>query len=230
MKSHKQFIILFFLLAFFMNQAKGQAYRMELGLSTGGSFYMGDANQSRLFWNNKPSIGLLYRYNLTGRFSLKANANVLGISGTTVGSSYEYPGGEEVNFDRNVLDAGVQFEINFYEYGMPSYVSGSSRISPYAFLGVGMTGYKAEKIRICANMPFGLGVRIKALPRLNIGCEWSFRKTYADDLDYSDYSGSFQLSDPWLVKSARNKNKDWYSELVLCVSYDLYGIGSKCYR
>jgi len=230
MKSLKKFTILFLLFAFSLNQAKGQAYRMELGLQTGKSFYMGDANQSRLFWNNKPAMGILYRYNLNGRFSIKANASVFGISGTTVGNATEYPGGAEVSFDRNILDAGVQFEFNFYEYGMPSFVSGSSPVSPYVFLGVGMTAYKAEKNKFCANIPFGLGVRIKALPRLNVGCEWSFRNTFTDDLDYADYGGSFRLSDPWLAKSASNKNKDWYSALMLSVSYDLYGIGSNCYR
>lgn len=230
MKLKKQFIILFFFLVFSLNQAKGQAYRMELGLSAGRSFYMGDANQSGLFLNDRPSMGIVYRYNLNGRFSLKANASVLGISGTTVERSFEYPDGEEISFDRNILDAGVQLEINFYEYGMPSYVFGSSNISPYAFLGVGMTGYKAEKNKICANLPFGFGVKVKILQRLNVSCEWSMRKTYADDLDYSDYGGSFQLSDPWLVASNPNKNKDWYSALMLQVTFDLNSIGSKCYK
>jgi hypothetical protein len=230
MKSFERIIIFSLLLASFSNKAEGQAYRMELGLSAGRSFYMGDANQSMLFLNEQPSFGILYRYNINGRFSLKANVGIMGISGTTVGNSFEFPNGEEINFNRNLLDAGVQLEINFYEFGMPSYIPGSSRISPYAFFGFGMTGYKAEANRICTNIPFGIGIKMKALPRLNLGCEWSFRKTYADDLDYPDSGGNFNLTDPWLVKSAFNKNNDWYSALLFTLSYDIYGIGSKCYR
>lgn len=231
MKQIKKFELLFFLfLLLCQNKVSGQAYRMEAGLTTGRSFYMGDSNQSALFQNDKPSWGLLYRYNLNGRFSLKANATVSGISGTTLDKINEYPDGEAFQFDRNVLDAGVQLELNFYEYGMPAYLPGSSRISPYVSLGIGMTGYKAEKKKVCANIPFGVGVKIKALPRLNVGCEWNMRMTFADDLDYSDYGGNFQLSDPWLVSSAGNKNNDWYSMLMLYVSYDLYDVGSKCFK
>lgn len=212
------------------SQAFGQAYRMEAGLSGGGSFYMGDANQTSLFKDTRPSFGMFWRYNYNGRFALKANADICGIEGTTVGDAYKYPDGRELKFSHNLIDAGVRVEFNFYEYGMPSYTSGSSWISPYVSFGVGMTGYKSDKNKVCANLPFGLGVKMKVLPRVNVGMEWSFRKSFADDLDYSDYGGAFQLSDPWQVKSAYDKNKDWYSTLSLSVSYDLYGTGSKCFE
>lgn len=230
MKSIKYTTILIFFLVLQITLVKGQAYRMELGLSAGSSFYMGDANQYGLFMNDRPSMGLLYRYNLNGRFSMKANLSMVGISGTTVGNSFQYPAGEELVFDRNVLDAGVQMEINFYEYGVPSYISGSSNISPYAFVGFGMTGYKTTNNAVKANIPFGVGLKMKLLKRLNVGLEWSFRKTYSDELDYLDHEGAFQLSDPWLVTSNRNKNKDWYSVLMFQLTCDLYGIGSKCYK
>ena len=209
---------------------KGQNYRMELGLLGGSSFYMGDANNDKLFENRHPSYGILARYNLNDRFSLKANALVAGISGTTNGLSATYMNGSDISFNHKVFDAGVQLELNFYNYGAPDYKPGASRVSPYILVGLGFTGYKAEKRKIGANFPLGLGVKAKVAPRMNIGCEWTFRKTTADDLDYVSNPTNFQLQDSWSGSGSWNKNKDWYSILMLYVSYDISGIGSKCFK
>lgn len=232
MKQQRLFMVLLPVVACLLLPAglKGQLYRMELGFLGGDSFYMGDANQSELFRQNHFAYGALARYNLNERFSLKANALVAGISGTTAGRAASFLNGKEISFDRSVYDAGVQFEMNFYRYGAPDYLPGVSHISPYVFWGIGMTGYKDDKARISANIPFGLGIKAKVLPRMNIGCEWSFRKTYTDDLDFDADSPDFQLKDPWSASGVWNKNKDWYSILMVYISYDIYGIGSKCFR
>lgn len=209
---------------------KGQTYRMELGVMGGNSFYMGDANNNNLFEGKHPSFGLLTRYNLNDRFALKANALVAGISGTTVGAASTFYNGSELNFDRSIIDAGVQLEVNFFSYGAPDYKPGSSRFSPYLLVGLGLTGYKTDKTQICANIPFGLGLKVKVAPRINMGCEWSFRKTTTDDLDYVKDASGFQLQDSWSGNSSWKKNKDWYSMLHFYVSYDIYGIGSKCFK
>jgi hypothetical protein len=224
--------VLLIVMAFFLTPegVKGQAYRMELGFLGGRSFYMGDANNKNLFENEHSSYGLLVRYNLDNRFALKANALVAGISGTTRGISSAYMNGIDINFNNQILDAGVQLEVNFYNYGAPDYKPGSSRVSPYILLGLGFTRYKADKSQVCANIPFGLGIKAKVAPRINLGCEWTFRKTFADDLDYVNNTGGFQLQDSVLGSDSWNKNKDWYSILMLYISYDLYGIGSKCFR
>lgn len=209
---------------------KAQEYRMEIGVLGGSSFYMGDANTENLFKNKHSSFGILGRYNLNNRFSLKANALVAGISGETTGKALSYMNGEDVRFNRQLVDAGVQLEMNFYSFGAPDYKPGSSRLSPYLFLGLGMTGYKTDQTTVCANIPFGLGLKAKVAPRINLGCEWSFRKTTTDDLDYVNHSPGFQLQDTWSGGTSWNKNKDWYSLLTVFVSYDIYGKGSKCFK
>jgi hypothetical protein len=218
------------MLLFLPAGVKGQAYRMELGLVGGSSFYMGDANSDQLFANEQGSFGVIGRYNLNGRFALKGNLQLAGIAGTTVGNADAYIDGMEISFDRRLVDATVQMEMGFYEYGVPRYVIGSSRVCPYVSVGLGLTGYKSDKSRVCLNMPISLGVKAKVMPRVNMGVEWSFRKTFADDLDYSSSSTSFQLNDSWAGSGSSNKNKDWYSILQVYITYDLYGIGSSCYR
>jgi len=209
---------------------KGQAYRMELGLLGGASSYMGDANASNPLMNEHATFGLLGRYNLSGNLALKANLLSGGISGSTIGDAGAYLNGVELKFNRRFVDAGIQFELGFYQYGVPGYKAGASRICPYISAGLGITGYKSDKTRICANIPFGVGVKAKVMPRLNVGCEWSFRKTLADDLDYAAGTSGFQLNNLWAGTGSWNKNKDWYSVLNVYVTFDLYGIGSDCYK
>ena len=96
-------------------------------------------------------------------------------------------------------------KLNFYNYGAPAFKPGSSRVSPYILLGLGVTGYKTEKNKVCANIPFGLGIKAKVSSRINLGCEWSFRKTLADDLDYANNSADFQLQDSWSGSGSWNK-------------------------
>lgn len=210
--------------------AQAQAYRMEVGVAPGGSFYMGDANHEALFKETRPSMNLLYRYNLNGRFSLKGLIGSSGIAGSTKGQVFNFPSGVELNFDRKVIDASVQLEWNFYEYGMPSYILGSTQLTPYVCAGIGMLGFKADALKTSAFIPVGLGLKWKVAQRYNIGCEWTIRKTTTDELDYVVNGAGFQLTDPWLVASSRNKNKDWYSAFTVNLSVDLAGTGSKCYK
>jgi hypothetical protein len=209
---------------------KGQDYRMEIGLSGGASSYMGETNSAKPMMNAGATYGLLSRYNLNGNLALKANLSMVRINGSTVGDANAYMNGEELQFDRNVVDAGLQFELGFYQYGVAAYKSGASKVCPYLSAGIGLTGYRSDKTRITANIPFGVGVKVKVLPRLNVGGEWIFRKTLADDLDYSTGTAGFQLDNSWTGTGTWNKNKDWYSALMLYVTLDLYGTGSDCYK
>ncbi len=207
-----------------------QTYKMELGLAAGPSFYMGDANQQRLFDNRKSSWNLLYRYNLNGRFALKGTMGLTGVAGTTAGSEFNFPAGTAISFERNLLDATAQLEMNFFEYGMPDYVPGSAKVTPYISAGVGLAGFRSDKVEATPILPFGVGLKVKVFDRFNLGCEWSFRSTFTDRLDYSSNIGGFQLEDPWLVESSRTKNKDWYSLFTLNLSVDLFATQAKCFR
>ena len=206
----------------------GQDYRMEAGALGGVSFYMGDANQNKLFEEVHPSYGILMRYHLNRRFSLKGNFLAAGISGRTTNLMEEYPSAENLQFQRRLLDGGVQIEFNFYEYGAPDYYPGASKITPYVMSGIGLTGYKTNKNAVTANIPVGAGLKIKLPDRFNIGVEFSYRISFSDQLDFSPQTQVFQLNDPWIAQSAWNKNKDGYFVMALYLSYDLFYIGSKC--
>lgn len=76
----------------------GQSYRIEIGGLGGLSFYTGDANQTKLFEKVHPAYGVLMRYHLNRRFSIKGNLLSAGISGTTTDKLEQYPGAEALIF------------------------------------------------------------------------------------------------------------------------------------
>lgn len=211
-------------------QLDAQEYRFELGAIGGVSSYMGEANTDHVLKNPRPAIGLIGRLNLAGNMSLKANIGTARIAGSTVGRSNLFPQGKDISFESNLLDASLVYELGFAQYGVPEFMDGFSRFSPYIALGLGMTGYQADKYRITPHIPFGIGIRIKAMPRVNLGCEWLFKKTFSDHLDYETKVSGFRLDNAWTGTDVWNKNKDWYSILAVFITIDLLGTSPECYK
>ncbi len=93
------------------------------------------------------------------------------------------------------------------------------RWSPYLSLGIGMTVASSSGTHIYANIPMGLGVKYKLKPRINLGLEWTMTKVFGDKVD-----GEI-LDDPYHIKSSFLKNTDWYSTIMLSISYEF---GERC--
>ena len=202
-------------------------YRYELGVMLGGCSYYGDANYSTLMKNMNMMGGVVGRYNINQRMALKANLAVAGISGSTAGLDNRFPGGD-VDFSRTIYDLGVQYECHFFAYGDGSGYKGSRCLVPYFFAGTGVTfAPKPLNAVFALNLPVGLGVKYKIAPRLNLGCELSFRFALSDDLDVTKEAAPL-LNDPYGVKSSGLKNKDSYSFLSISVTYDLSPKYRKC--
>ena len=183
-------------------------YRYELGVMLGGSSYYGDANYSTLMKNMNMMGGVVGRYNINQRMALKTNLAVAGISGSTAGLDNRFPGGD-VDFSRTIYDLGVQYECHFFAYGDGTFAP------------------KPLNAVFALNLPVGLGVKYKIAPRLNLGCELSFRFALSDDLDVTKETAPL-LNDPYGVKSSGLKNKDSYSFLSISVTYDLSPKYRKC--
>ena len=128
-------------------KAQEEGYLAEIGLAGGGCFYMGDANSTSLYSNTNGMVGIVARYNVNPRFSIKADLVSAGIEGSTRNMEGAVPAGD-ISFSRTVYDFGVQAECNFNAYGMTSW-NGSRRLVPYYLLGVGMTyaSKPAENVR-----------------------------------------------------------------------------------
>ena len=208
-------------------RADGLEYRYEVGAMVGASSYYGDANYVSPIDNFNMMGGLLWRYNINPGMAVKADLAVGRISGTTVGKDNVFPGGE-VKFGRMLYELGAQYECHFLAYGDGTGYKRSHRIAPYILAGVGMTYAPAPAKHVfTANIPVGVGLKCKVAPRLNVGCELTWRFTFSDNLDVTNTTGA-DLNDPYGIDSGFMKNKDNYSFLSVFVTYDLSPKYRKC--
>lgn len=208
-------------------RADGLEYRYEIGAMVGGCSYYGDANYVSPIDNFNIMGGLLWRYNINPRMAVKADVAVARISGTTEGKENTFPGGD-VKFARMMYELGAQYECHFFAYGDGTGYKRSHRLVPYLLAGVGMTYAPAPANHVfTANIPVGIGLKFKVAPRLNLGCELTYRFTFSDDLDVTQKTAPV-LNDPYGIDSGFMKNKDNYSFLSFFVTYDLSPKYRKC--
>jgi len=239
MKNKKEFrkitiiAVSFFLNATFSISIKSQAL-IEGGPFLGISWYNGDLNPERLFYNIHPAFGGLVRYSINDRLGFKGSYTLGKISG-------EYPIKkviirEEENlryeFSRMVHDVAIMFEVNFFSFDHPH--KKSTSFSPYLAFGAGTIFYKRfeenkEIPHFVLSLPFGIGVKWKLKKGLRVGAEWSMRKSFADDLDYTGYNNPVNPSDPYGFNQWKAAhNNDWVSFVGAYVSVVMWNRRHKC--
>lgn len=192
--------------------AQAQEYRFEVGGAIGMSGYLGDANNANLLKKPGYVAGGLFRYIINSRMALKANLLTAKISGNSANLANTYPDAQTYAFSSQLYDLGAQFEFNFLNYGIGSKYLKLKRISPYLTLGVGATLATGDGDAFTLNVPMGVGVKYKLSERLNIGLEFTMRKTFSDELDgLKDLNG---------ITSGFAKNTDWYSFTMISITYE----------
>lgn len=222
-KERKLIVILFIIYSLFSFTAlKAQDdYKYEIGGMAGTSFYMGDANKTKLYQDPGFAGGVVFRYNRDLRWAVKNSLIVGQVSGDTKKSGNAFPFGQQSEFSRTFIDLGTQVEFNFFNYSDQFEYLGTKRISPYVFTGIGFTYGFGEKKFFDVNIPMGIGVKYKLKERLNIAFEFSFRKLFSDSFDVtSKDTGKFNLDDPYNIPSSVLKNKDWYSLTLISVTWN----------
>lgn len=216
-----QRLLMIMFLASTVFRLHAQEYKYEIGGMAGGTFYMGDANKNTAFKGMNPALGAVFRYNINFRWALKANLMWGQVSGNTEGMANVFPDNAQTSFNRSIVELGGQGEFNFFPYSDKFDYEGAKRFSPYILIGIGMTVAPGGGSTFASvNIPLGVGLKYKIKSRLNLGCEFSFRKLFGDGLE-----GKEMLEDPYGIQSSTFKNKDWYSFLLLSVTWDF---GSRC--
>jgi hypothetical protein len=180
----------------------------DIGLLGGVTYYLGDLNPGMPFQLSKPAFGIMYRQNFNKRISLRVH----GLRGSVAGDDAVSKTNQErnLNFESKITEAGVQLEINFFEYSIGSRMH---VISPYLFGGPTVFYFKpfgnlpggktelaplytegqAKKYNLYAfSGSFGLGVKYSISKLLGVGAEWGMRKTTTDYLD--DVSKTYYLN------------------------------------
>ncbi|QTE22257.1 DUF6089 family protein [Polaribacter cellanae] len=183
--------ILFIVFVSFSSILLGQVY--EIGVSVGGSNYVGDIGRTNYIYPNRPAGAVFFKYNWNPRMALRATYSYLPIQGDDVNADTDFKQNRELNFKNTIHELAAGMEYNFYEFDMSSK---DKTWTPYILVELAAFRYKSAQAEpqpgeyVFTNktsyaVPIGVGFKSKLYDALAFSVEAKFRYTFVDDLDYS---------------------------------------------
>ena len=187
------------------------AQYFEMGLSVGGSNYLGEltSNSSKIdIQETNIAAGAFVRYNLHRFVTLRLHGNYTILSGDDSNSRNEAIANRNLSFRTNLYEVGLIGEFNLFGYQPYNYISA---FSPYLFGGVAMykfdpqaeldgqlyalqpLGTEGQNLAEFPDrepyelteiaIPFGIGFKYALSEDINIGFEIGGRKLVTDYVD-----------------------------------------------
>ncbi|MDA3780727.1 MAG: DUF6089 family protein [Bacteroidales bacterium] len=210
----KKIIILsVFLYSFILTNGQSKG---EIGLFLGSSYYNGDINKSKQFYSPAIAYGIHYKYNVDTRISARVGLFYGGLSANGLDFNDITPQAKNTTFSSKVVDFNVLIEFNFFRYDSWGFIDrNTENFSPYVFTGIG--GYwifGGQGFTNPISIPFGLGIKYNIFDRLTLGMEWSFRKTFNDNIDMVE-----NITDTNNIPIIHND--DWFSFCGVFVTYSI---------
>ncbi len=223
----------------------GNAQVIEIGLTGGASFYMGDINPNKVFDETQMCWGALARYYQSSRWAFRLSYNNLNIEGSDAKVKYREERG--LDFKTNINDFSLVAEFNFFNYK-----TGSRKnfISPYILGGIGFVMFTPKAMdgttlsnlhtegesysTLALTIPFGVGMKCSVSKRICLALEWRMNKTFTDYLDdvhglypekhavvnghdYTDPTGHY----PAGVQRGNKDTTDWFSYIGASLTYKI---------
>lgn len=202
--------------------AWSQNYRYEIGPALGVTGYLGDVNTSNMYKMPRVAGGGIFRYNMNSRFAFKGNLLYANLAGDSKNIESQFPGQEQYKFSAHVIDLGGQVEFNFFHFGEGPRYKHYKRITPYMVAGLGAElSFANGNTSFGFVLPLGAGVKFKLKERLNIGFEFTMRKSFSDKID--------GISDLYGYSHGIAKNTDWYSVAMFTLTYEFSKRCVKCH-
>lgn len=206
-----------------VNLAFSQPYKTgtEIGFYGGGAYYLGDLNQYEHFTNSSAAFGLVYRYNLSIRHSLRATVFYGSVYGNDADAKSNALVNRNLNFQSDIVELAIGYEIDLFKYRITDM---KYPISPYFFYQVAYmrmnptTLYDGNEIALQPlgtegqgtslstkrnyslnqiTIPLGIGLKVNLRKGLAVSFEYGIRKTFTDYLD--DVSRSYV--DPYVLRA-----------------------------
>ena len=212
----KKFIIIAVFLGTIIG-AKAQK-KVDLGIFGGGSYYLGDINQSKQFYSLSYALGGLYRFNINPRYTIRCSIFYGNLQADDQDFNNRFQQSRDNSFSGTVLDATLQFEFNFMPY---STFGRAGEYTVYTTGGIGVAFINISGPSSPLVIPFGVGAKVNLGKKMGIGIEWGFRKMFYDMLD-----GFENQIDPEYRSFIHNF--DWYSIAGISLTYKIYGGSEDC--
>jgi len=201
----RRIVLFIFLLISLSGKAQ---HNDDVGIMVGGAYYLGDINPSQHFYSPKPMFGFIYRYNFNDCYALRACTTLGKIEASDLDFSNQLQQDRKARFSNEYMSFALQFEYNFFSFWVPKQ-RWSKKTIPYLSLGV---GYSLNTSESTVFIPFSIGMKRVILKNYTLGLEWTFSKSFTDDLDY--------LSDPMETgESSSFINNDWVVYVAMSFTY-----------
>ena len=195
----------------------------DFGIFGGTTTYYGDINQDKVFYSPGYAAGLLTRYNINRRHSVRFNAYYGSFTGSDYDFSEQYtPQRNKVSFSTQLVNLALQWEFNYL-----SFITGEEKKASSAYLTMGL-GYSIimgssvsgspYQAKNHFNVPFGLGYKINFSKKWAAGAEIGLRKTFNDRID-------------GVVNPLGNNlinNNDWYTFAGIFITYKIFKYSIDC--
>lgn len=199
-------------LFFFVGQSIYAQHSTDVGVIVGASYYLGDINPEKQFYSSSPSLGFMYRYNMGPRYALRTSLSFGTLKGSDLDFDNKYQQSRGASFETELVDFSVQLEFNFQPFSLPL-SSRTKRFSPY--ITSGLSYLSSSSTTSSFAIPMGLGCKYLIGKRWTAAVEWSFKKSFTDDLD--------GLEDPNKLNIANKfHNDDWISFLGVSLTLQLF--------
>ena len=197
--------------------AKAQR-KVDLGIFGGGSYYLGDINQSKQFYSLSYALGGLYRFNINPRYTIRCSIFYGNLQADDQDFNNRFQQSRDNSFSGTVLDATLQLEFNFMPY---STFGRAGEYTVYTTGGIGVAFINISGPSSPLVIPFGVGAKVNLGKKMGIGIEWGLRKMFYDKLD-----GFENPIDPEYRSFIHNF--DWYSIAGISLTYKIYGGSEDC--
>ena len=211
----------------------------ELGVFVGGSNYIGDIGTERYLNPNSAALGLLYKWNITDRYSYRGGLTFTTLRENESNNSDSNRSNRAYQVNNSIQEATLGVEFNFKEFNLHH---ADFNFSPYLFYGISYFRYnqfllnpsgqlsqptytnfgKEEKFAL----PFILGIKLNPNPFFVLGLETGVRYTFTDNLDGSNPEN--QYTDEMAYKFGNIGNNDWYLFMGLTISFTFGDLPCYC--
>lgn len=181
--------------------------RSSLGVTIGGSYYIGDLNKAGHFKHTNLSGGLIYRYHINSRLEIRGGLRYGKVEAYDADAKDPVQQARNLSFESHIFELGGGIEFNYLDYKL-----GNDQFffTPYMFVELGVfrmnpkTVYNGEKIAlqpigtegqgsdlsehkpyslIQMAIPFGVGFKINLGKRAAASIEYGIRFTFTDYID-----------------------------------------------
>lgn len=173
---------------------------------------MGELNPKQQFHKPGRNFGILYRYIVNKRYALKAQVHRSTLN-ATVNDKSAFPIDVDYSpkFPQKVWDFSILTEFNFLTYNTTDL---KNRYSPYVTAGISAIMLSNASLNVPLAIPIGFGFKYNYNKRIGIGFEWTFKRTFDDDWDFTHDATTISGK-----QLAFHYNKDWYSFVGLFLTY-----------